>query len=70
MFPVKRTFWSRLVLAPLLTLAAACCFPAGAAVPYPFFDGFESGNANNWTVGPGSYTRSVTSALAASGTYS
>ena len=41
-----------------------------AQVSYPFYDGFESGNYNNWTVGTGTYTRSVTSATAASGTYS
>ncbi|MBN1601842.1 MAG: choice-of-anchor D domain-containing protein [Chitinispirillaceae bacterium] len=41
-----------------------------ALVNYPFFDGFENGNWNNWTPGSGSYTRLVTSATAASGTYS
>jgi hypothetical protein len=40
------------------------------AVTYPFFDGFESGNWNNWSAGTGSYTRSVTNATAASGSYS
>ena len=44
--------------------------PVIAQIPYPFFDGFESGNYNNWTVGAGTYTRQVTSATAASGTYS
>jgi Zn-dependent metalloprotease len=36
----------------------------------PFFDGFEQGNYNNWTSGSGSYSRSATSATAASGQYS
>ena len=37
---------------------------------FPFFDGFESGNYNNWTESGGSYTREVTNITAASGTYS
>lgn len=39
-------------------------------VEYPFFDGFESGNWNNWSAQSGSYTREVTEATSASGRYS
>jgi hypothetical protein len=42
-----------------------------AVVPYPFFDGFESGSYSpNWISDGGSFTRQVTSATAAGGTYS
>ncbi|MBL8029380.1 MAG: hypothetical protein JNL74_23355, partial [Fibrobacteres bacterium] len=44
---------------------------AVAQVPYPFVDGFESGTiSSNWTIGSGTYTRSVTTATKVSGNYS
>jgi len=60
----------RLLVLMALILVSTTNSPLFAVVPYPFFDGFESGNYNSWTNGTSSFTRQVTSTTAASGTYS